>query len=53
MGLMHLKKMYAEFTSPPHPLLDAEKEERLYNMLPLFAKVRGQRSKLGLKVKGQ
>ena len=36
---MHLKKMYAEFTSPPHPLLDAEKEERLYNILPLFTKV--------------
>ena len=36
---MHLKKMYAEFTSPSHPLLDAEKEERLYNILPLFTKV--------------
>ena len=40
LGLMHLKKMYAEFTSPSHPLLDAEKEERLYNILPLFTKVK-------------
>ena len=39
LGLMHLKKMYAEYTSPSHPLLDAEKEERLYNILPLFTKV--------------
>ena len=38
LGLMHLKKMYAEYTSPSHPLLDAEKEERLYNILPLFTK---------------
>ena len=44
LGLMHLKKMYAEYTSPSHPLLDAEKEERLYNILPLFTKVYNHKS---------
>jgi hypothetical protein len=39
LSLTHLKKLHAEYTSPPHPLADQEKEERLYNMMPLFCKV--------------
>ncbi|KAB0793199.1 hypothetical protein PPYR_12819 [Photinus pyralis] len=41
LGLMHLKKLFSEYTHPPHPLTDAEKEDKLYNMLPLFCKVFG------------
>lgn len=40
LGLMHLKKLFSEYTHPPHPLTDAEKDDKLYNMLPLFCKVR-------------
>lgn len=39
LGLMHLKKLFSEYTYPPHPLTDTEKEDKLYNMLPLFCKV--------------
>lgn len=39
LGLMHLKKLFSEYTHPPHPLSDAEKDDKLYNMLPLFCKV--------------
>lgn len=39
LGLMHLKKLFAEYTHPPQPLNDAEKDDKLYNMLPLFCKV--------------
>lgn len=39
LGLMHLKKLFSEYTHPPHPLTDAEKDDKLYNMLPLFCKV--------------
>lgn len=39
LGLMHLKKLFSEYTHPPHPLTDAEKNDKLYNMLPLFCKV--------------
>lgn len=39
LGLMHLKKLFSEFSYPSHPLSDAEKEDKLYNMLPLFCKV--------------
>ena len=39
LALTHLKKLYAEFHTPAHPLTESEKEERLYNMLPLFCKV--------------
>lgn len=39
LGLMHLKKLFAEYTHPPQPLTDAEKDDKLYNMLPLFCKV--------------
>ncbi|GBP47766.1 WD repeat and FYVE domain-containing protein 3 [Eumeta japonica] len=41
LGLMHLKKLFAEYTHPPSPLSDAEKDDKLYNMLPLFCKVFG------------
>lgn len=40
LGLMHLKKLFAEYTHPPQPLTEAEKDDKLYNMLPLFCKVR-------------
>lgn len=39
LGLMHLKKLFAEYTHPPQPLSDDEKDKQLYNMLPLFCKV--------------
>lgn len=39
LGLMHLKKLFSEYTHPPHPLSEAEKDDKLYNMLPLFCKV--------------
>ncbi|XP_017775866.1 PREDICTED: WD repeat and FYVE domain-containing protein 3 isoform X2 [Nicrophorus vespilloides] len=41
LGMMHLKKLFSEYTHPPHPLTEAEKEDKLYNMLPLFCKVFG------------
>lgn len=40
LGLMHLKKLFSEYTHPPHPLSDKERDDKLYNMLPLFCKVR-------------
>ena len=39
LGLMHLKKVFSEDSIPPHPLSELEKEDKLYNMLPLFCKV--------------
>lgn len=39
LGLMHLKKLFSEYTHPPHPLTEQEKDDKLYNMLPLFCKV--------------
>lgn len=39
LGLMHLKKLFAEYTHPPQTLTDVEKDDKLYNMLPLFCKV--------------
>lgn len=39
LGLMHLKKLFSEYTHPPHPLSDVERDDKLYNMLPLFCKV--------------
>lgn len=50
LGLMHLKKLFLEYMHPPQPLNDQEKDDKLYNMLPLFCKVRFRRfgvSKLG------
>ncbi|XP_018577977.1 WD repeat and FYVE domain-containing protein 3 [Anoplophora glabripennis] len=41
LGLMHLKKLFSEYTHPPHPLTDQERDDKLYNMLPLFCKVFG------------
>ncbi|XP_041988446.1 WD repeat and FYVE domain-containing protein 3 isoform X2 [Aricia agestis] len=41
LGLMHLKKLFAEYTHPPQPLSESEKDDKLYNMLPLFCKVFG------------
>lgn len=39
LGLMHLKKLFSEYSHPPHPLTDVERDDKLYNMLPLFYKV--------------
>lgn len=39
LGLMHLKKLFSEYTHPTHPLSEKEKDDKLYNMLPLFCKV--------------
>ena len=39
LGLTHLKKLFNEYISPSHPLTEAEKEAKLYSMLPLFCKV--------------
>lgn len=44
LGLMHLKKLFAEYTHPPQTLTEAEKDDKLYNMLPLFCKVKKQSS---------
>ncbi|XP_044743172.1 WD repeat and FYVE domain-containing protein 3 isoform X2 [Chrysoperla carnea] len=41
LGLMHLKKLFSEYTHPPHPLSETERDDKLYNMLPLFCKVFG------------
>ncbi|XP_044260057.1 WD repeat and FYVE domain-containing protein 3 isoform X2 [Tribolium madens] len=41
LGLMHLKKLFSEYTHPSHPLTDQERDDKLYNMLPLFCKVFG------------
>lgn len=40
LGLMHLHKLFSELAHPAHPLNQDEQEQRLYNMLPLFCKVR-------------
>ncbi|KAF2366372.1 protein of unknown function DUF4704 [Trinorchestia longiramus] len=39
LGLMHLKKLFSEILHPAHPLSEDEREDKLYNMLPLFCKV--------------
>lgn len=39
LGLMHLKKLFSEYTHPSHPLTEKERDDKLYNMLPLFCKV--------------
>jgi len=46
LGLMHLKKLFSEYTHPPHPLSDAERDDKLYNMLPLFCKVKHSYKKI-------
>ena len=39
LGMMHLKKLFSEFSYPTVPLSEVEKEDKLYAMLPLFCKV--------------
>ena len=39
LGLNHLKKLFSEYMHPSQPLTDQEKDDKLYNMLPLFCKV--------------
>eukprot|EP00095_Tigriopus_kingsejongensis_P009945 maker-scaffold981_size73921-snap-gene-0.19 protein:Tk09945 transcript:maker-scaffold981_size73921-snap-gene-0.19-mRNA-1 annotation:"low quality protein: wd repeat and fyve domain-containing protein 3" len=41
LGLAHLKRLFSDYQSPAHPLNEAEKEAKLYQMLPLFVKVFG------------
>ncbi|KAL1139731.1 hypothetical protein AAG570_006709 [Ranatra chinensis] len=41
LGLMHLKKLFSEYTHPTQPLSEKDKDDKLYNMLPLFCKVFG------------
>ena len=38
LGLMHLKKLFSEYTHPPHQLSETDRNDKLYNMLPLFCK---------------
>ena len=44
LGLNHLKKLYSEYSNPSQPLSSAEKEAKLYAMLPLFCKEICQKS---------
>ena len=39
LGLMHLRKLFTEFRSPPPGVSQKELRDKLYNMLPLFCKV--------------
>lgn len=39
LGLMHLKKLFNEYTHPKEPLSETDRDFKLYNMLPLFCKV--------------
>lgn len=39
LGLMHLKKLFTEYTHPKEPFNETERDFKLYNMLPLFCKV--------------
>lgn len=39
LGLMHLKKLFMEYNHLPQNLSDSERDDKLYNMLPLFCKV--------------
>lgn len=41
LGLMHLKKLFNEYTHPKDTLSETERDSKLYNMLPLFCKVFG------------
>lgn len=41
LGLQHLKKLFNEYTHPKEVLSEAERDYKLYNMLPLFCKVFG------------
>lgn len=39
LGLMHLKKLFTEYTHPKDPLSETDRDYKLYMMLPLFCKV--------------
>lgn len=39
LGLMHLKKLFTEYTHPKEPLSETDRDYKLYTMLPLFCKV--------------
>ncbi|KAI8741991.1 WD repeat and FYVE domain-containing protein 3 isoform X1 [Biomphalaria glabrata] len=39
LGLMHLRKLFAEFRNPPSRPTPKNQEDKLYSMLPLFIKV--------------
>ncbi|XP_070185825.1 WD repeat and FYVE domain-containing protein 3-like isoform X2 [Littorina saxatilis] len=39
LGLMHLRKLFAEFRHPTTKVSQKDQEDKLYNMLPLFCKV--------------
>lgn len=39
LGLMHLRKLFAEFRNPTVKSTQKNQEEKLYSMLPLFIKV--------------
>lgn len=41
LGLMHLKKLFNEFTHPKEQLSEQERDTKLYQMLPLFCKIFG------------
>ncbi|XP_014211622.1 WD repeat and FYVE domain-containing protein 3 [Copidosoma floridanum] len=41
LGLMHLRKLFSEYMYLPESLSGEEKDDKLYNMLPLFCKVFG------------
>jgi hypothetical protein len=41
LGLMHLKKLFNEYTHPKDPLSEQERDNKLYQMLPLFVKIFG------------
>lgn len=41
LALMHLKKLFNEYTHPTEPLSETERDNKLYNMLPLFLKIFG------------
>jgi WD repeat and FYVE domain-containing protein 3 len=43
LGLMHLRKLFNEYTHPKEPLNEIDREYKLYNMLPLFCKVSQKR----------
>lgn len=41
LGLMHLKKLFSEYSHLSQSLSEKERDDKLYNMLPLFCKVFG------------
>jgi len=39
LGLMHLRKLFADFRHPAADSTQKDQEEKLYKMLPIFCKV--------------